>query len=190
MDFDTGEKLTVGINQIADYGLHTGRELTEEEFEALRADSEQNSAKTRALRIAGARALSRRELIDRLTQKGERPEVAEETADWMERIGAIDDTEYTGMIVRHYVSQGYGPGKIKNELYRRGIDKELWDDALTLIPEQDDTIDRLIETKLKGAKPDQKQLKRVTDSLIRRGFSWDDVKSAVSRYNENIEDNE
>lgn len=188
LDFDHGGSLCVGLNQIADYSLHTGRELTDEEFSRLSEDSEKNSAKARALRIAGSRAMSRSELTDRLVQKGEKQEVAEETAEWMESIGAVNDREYAGMIVRHYVSQGYGIAKIKNELYRRKIAKELWDDALSEMPVQDDAIDRLIKIKLRGKTPDKRELKRVSDSLLRRGFTWDEVKNALVRYDSNIEE--
>ena len=52
LELDGGtEKLTVTINQIADYSLFTGRELTVEEMEALMKDASLSGARATALRI-------------------------------------------------------------------------------------------------------------------------------------------
>ena len=34
------------------------------------------------------------------------------------------------MVVRHYAAKGYGPRKIRDELYRRGVPREFWEDAM------------------------------------------------------------
>lgn len=186
--FESGEKFTVNLGLIARYSLFTGRTLDDEEMDALRGDAVKTEAKARALRIIGTRNMSRRELEKRLIEKGESPEVARNTVDWMEQIGAVNDREYAGLIVRHYSAKGYGLGRIRDELYRRGIDRELWEEALAELPEGHDAIDRFIELKLKGRVPEQKELKRVTDALLRRGFSWEEVRGALARYSSAIEE--
>lgn len=188
VDFENGEKINANIALIADYSLFTGRVLDEDEFESLKKDALSTNLKSKALRMMGVRAMSRKEITDKLRAKGAEISAAEETADWLEKVGLIDDAEYGKMIARHYSSKGYGEGRIKNELYRRGVSKEYWDDALWEISGTEDALDRLIETKLKGAVPDKKELKKLTDMLLRRGFSWADVKSALERYGSSIEE--
>ena len=51
-----------------------------------------------------------------------------------------DSEEYAAMIVRHYSAKGYGENRIKAELSRRGIARELWEDALVFLPEPDETL--------------------------------------------------
>ena len=51
----------------------------------------------------------------------------------------LDDEEYAGQIVRHYSAKGYGERRIREELYRRGIPREYWKDALAQQPETDET---------------------------------------------------
>lgn len=187
-EFEDGSGMTVTVALIADFSLYTGRELEDDEYDALKAASVSASSKARALRILGKRNLSRREMTERLISKGEEEETAQETADWLERIGAINDEEFAALIVRHYASNGYGRGRIKDELYRRGIGRDLWEDALSALPEQDETMYKIISAKLKGEKPDRKELKRVTDGLSRRGFSWDEIKQVVDRYLNDIEE--
>ena len=184
LELDGGvEKLTITINQIADHSLFTGRELTDEELAALREDALRAGARASALRILGERNLSVREITDKLTAKGVDETTARETARWLEDIGAVNDAEYASLIVRHYAAKGYGLSRIRNELYRRGIPRELWEDALTELSGTEDAAYRLLRAKLGGReKPDRAQLKKATDVLFRRGFTWDEIKSAVERY--------
>ncbi len=189
-DFDTGESLEVGLSVIADHSLFTGRVYTDEEFAALKADVSRLGARARALRLLGVRAMSRRELIDRLTEKGESQEDAAGAADYLESVGYLDDARYAGSVVRHYAQKGYGVARIRQELFRRGVPRELWEAALEELPEDTETIDALVDRRLHGEKPDKKELKRLADMLLRRGFSWGEIKSALSRYDfsEGMED--
>ena len=88
------------------------------------------SAKNRALRILERRDVSRKELVRKLTEKGESSEDAELVADWLCGLNVIDDARYAAMIVRHYSAKGYGKSRVQQELYRHGIEKELWEEAL------------------------------------------------------------
>ena len=93
------------------------------------------------------------------------------------------------MIVRHSSASGYGMGRIREELYRRGVPKELWEEALGQLPEPDDTLDRLVSTRLRG-ECDPKKIKKLTDMLLRRGFGWEEIKSALRRYGTELENDE
>ena len=46
------------------------------------------------------------------------------------------------------------------------------------LPDAAEHIGRFLESKLHGRLPDEKEKKRLTDALLRRGFSWGDVKGA------------
>ena len=47
-------------------------------------------------------------------------------------------------------------------------------------------IDRFLQSKLHGRSPEDKEKKRLTDALLRRGFSWGEVRSAWGRYGSEI----
>lgn len=137
--------------------------------------------KKRALAVLERRDVSRKELVTKLTDKGIAPGEASECADWLEGLGVIDDARYAGMVVRHYMAKGYGKARIQNELYRHGLPKELWEDALEQYQAPEDTLDRLLRSKLKGDCPDRAELKKATDALLRRGFSWREINAAKDR---------
>ena len=146
-----------------------------------------DKTKARALRMLDKRDYARQELINKLVEKGETEEDAAEVTDRFVSLGIINDERYSAILVRHYAAKGYGASRIKNELYRRGIDRDLWDAALEEMPEQEDTLDRFLQTKLKGS-ADEKAIKRATDALVRRGFSWEEIRSALMRYKSELDD--
>ena len=114
-------------------------------------------------------------------------EASEEEAaaicDRMEELGYLNEREYAGRIVRHYAAKGFGERKLRDELYRRGIPRELWEEALTQIEDEDNAaaIDAFLEKKLKGDH-DPKAIKKASDALARRGFSWSEISEALRRY--------
>jgi regulatory protein len=142
----------------------------------------QEETKKRALRMLERRDYARDELVDKLMLKGVDEHEAEAVADHFVKLHLIDDERYAGLVVRHYAAKGFGAARIKNELYRRRVPRELWDEALMELPAQDDTIDRLLRARLKSRKADKDALRRAADALRRRGFSWDEVHAAVERF--------
>ena len=138
-------------------------------------------ARNRALRLLDKRDYSRKMILDKLTEKGISPADAEETAEWLCSMGLVDDRRYAGLVVRHYAAKGYGERRVRDELYRRGVPKELWDEALAEMPEQDDTLDRLIRSKLGGKEPNKDNLSRVSAALQRRGYGWAEIREAIER---------
>ena len=179
--FDNGEELRVTLTTVADCRLYAGLQLDDAALDALRAKAARSRCRERALRIIGARPMSEKELRDRLVEKGETPDDAEAAVDWLRGLRLLNDAEYAAMCVRHYAAKGYGPGRIRSELYRRGVPRELWEDALEELPEQDDEIDRLLRKKLRGDVTDRDAVRKATDYLYRRGFKHEDIRAAVER---------
>ncbi|MEI3061600.1 MAG: regulatory protein RecX [Oscillospiraceae bacterium] len=92
-------------------------------------------ARDRALGMVSRRMYSRKELRDKLVQKGEDADTAAYCADWLAEHGFINDETYAAAIVRHYAAKNLGVSRIRMELSRRGISRELWEDALAEMPE-------------------------------------------------------
>lgn len=148
-----------------------------------------SKTKERALEMLNRRDYSRAALIDKLVEKGEDPMEAEAAVDYLVSLGFVDDARFAPIIVRHYAAKGYGRRRVLEELRRHKIAKEFWDEAMEQMPEQDDALDRFLKTKLRSAQPDRAELKKAADAALRRGYSWDEVRSALARYNATIEDN-
>lgn len=172
---------------IGDLGLCPGMELDEEGLSELKKASGKASAKVRAVRIVSASGVSKEELRRRLTQKGEREEDASEAVEWLSDLELLDDRKTAEQLVRSAVNKGYGRQRIKQILYEKRIPKEYWEQALAEIPPMDDAIDRFLKQRLGGRTPEEKELKRTVDALLRRGHSWQDIRAGLSRYNASLE---
>ena len=145
------------------------------------------AAKKRALSLLDKRDYSRKMLIDKLTEKQIPEADAAEVADWLCSMGVVDDRRYAGLVARHYAQKGYGPRRIREELFRRGIDRELWEDALGELPDSDNTVYRLVCERLRGSQAPE-DMERVRNYLLRRGFSWEEVRGAMEHYRTEFED--
>ena len=185
--FDDDSVLKTQPYLIADFGLYSGMELTEEDYQALLAAAGKASAKARAVRIVAAAGVSEKELQKRLVQKGEDTQDAEEAVGWLKELHLLDDRETARQLVTSAVSKGYGRARIKNILYEKGIPQEYWADALDTVPEMDDAIDRFLARRWQGTAPDEKEIKKAVDALIRRGHSWKDIQSGLRRYRADLE---
>lgn len=185
---DNGTLLKVTDREVQLFSLYPGMELDEAQLAALARAGQESGAKNRAAKIISARPMSKKELMKRLTDKGEEASDAQTAADWLEELGAVNDEAYAEMIVRHYSARGYGQRRIQEELYRRGVPRELWEEALEQAPDSRAGIDAYLERKLNGQPPEPKALKRVADGLARRGYSWSEIQAGLRRYGAQIEE--
>lgn len=187
--FSDGSSLKIGLDIVADHSLYSGRELTPEQFAALSAAAGLGRARERALRMIGARPMSQRELYDRLLEKGESERDAAAVVARLTELGLLDDGEYARMLVRHYAAKGMGKRRIRDELYRRKLPRQLWDEALEEMPDTDGALDRLLASRMRGAPvSDRAAVKKATDALMRRGFGWEEIRSALYRYEQEFEE--
>ena len=181
---EDGACLKITEQELLDFGLRAGDELDQGTLGRLKEAAGVSNVKATAADLIGKRAMSRRNLERKLKEKGASEADARYAAEWLEAIGAINDAEYAALLARHCADLGYGPARVREKLYEKGVPRELWDDALDQLPEPSAAIDRFLESKLRGRLPEEKEKKRLTDALLRRGYAWGDVKSAWNRMGE------
>ena len=186
---EDGSILRLGENEVLNFSLYAGRELTGQEAEQLTASAERNSRRERALNLAAGKPMSRRELERKLAGWGAGEEEQAAVCDRLEELGILNDAQYAELVVRHYSAKGYGERKLRDELYRRGVPRDLWEEALAQAEDPAEAIDAFVAKKLKGAAvSDPKELKKVSDALARRGYSWSDISEALRRCGAQWED--
>ena len=185
--FDDGSRIGLYRQTVEDFALYSGKELDEQETEALRTAAGQMSAKMRAVRIVSAASVSRRDLEARLVRKGEDPQQAKEAVAWMEDMHLVDDRATAEQVVSSCISKGYGLMRAKQALYEKRIPKEYWDEALADYPDQTEKITAFLKSRL-DADSDEKQVRRAVDALIRRGHSYGTIRRALDALSFDTED--
>lgn len=185
--FDDGSRMGLYRQTVEDFALYSGKELDEQEAEALRTAAGQMSAKMRAVRIVSASSVSRRDLEARLVRKGEDPQQAKEAVAWMEDLHLVDDRATAEQVVSSCISKGYGLARAKQALYEKRIPKEYWDEALADYPDQMEKITAFLKSRL-DADSDEKQIRRAVDALIRRGHNYGTIRRALDALSFDTED--
>ncbi len=178
-----GDLLRLPEGVVADFALYAGMELTEETLADLREHALRLSLREKAVAMLSRQQMSAGTLREKLAARGAGEELAREISDWAEDIGLLNDRAYAAALVRHCQGKGWGIYKIRNELYRRRVPREYWDEALSELTDPAALIDRFLEEKLVDSL-DPRQVKKASDALVRRGFSWSEVADGIQRVRE------
>ena len=185
--FSDGSKMGLYRQTVEDFGLYTGKELSDGELEALRTEAGKMSAKMRAIRIVSASSVSRKDLEQRLVRKGEDPQQAREAVLWMEELHLVDDRNTAEAVVRSCIAKGYGLSRAKQALFEKRIPKEFWEEALAEYPDQSEKIESFLRSRL-DPDSDQKEIKKAVDALLRRGHSYGTVRQVLNSLSFETED--
>lgn len=185
--FEDGTKMGLYRQTVEDFGLYSGKDLSQEEMERLKTAAGRMSAKMRAVRIVSAASVSRRDLEDRLVRKGEDPLQAREAVQWMEDLRLVDDRATAEQVVQSCVSKGYGLARARQALYEKRIPREYWEEVLEDYPDQTERIEAFLRSRL-DPDSDEKQIRRAVDALIRRGHSYSAVKRVLASLSFDTED--
>lgn len=167
--------------------LRSGDDLDEEAEAAFAAKLRKHSARVTAVNVLSYKSYSKTGLEKRLREKGLSSDEAADSADWLEKLGYLNDEEFARAILSTYLKKGCGATRIREEMRRRGISREL-SETLTAELDVDEAIDGFLRGKLKGRFPDRDEMRRLTDALIRRGHSYEDIKSAFRRLDAEVDD--
>lgn len=181
LSLEGGSSLRLPEGVVIDFALFQGKELEEDVLASLEQAAFAAGLREKAVSLLTGRLMSAGQLREKLLAKGGTEAQVQEILDWVQRIGLQSDEEYAKALVRHYQTKGYGIYKIKDELYRRQVPREYWEEALAGMEPPDDIIRRFLERKLTDPQ-DRKQVKKVSDALIRRGFTWGQVSAGMEAF--------
>ena len=185
--FEDESEVESNLVVISDLRLFSGKDLDEEQLEEFRHLSQRVIARERALEYISRRRMSCKEIERKMLDKGYDEDTAAYCVQWLLENRFLNDESYAGAIVRHYAAKGYGPGRIRMELNRRGIDRELWDSAFEELPEDTAKIDKFISSRLTDPS-DRAQVQKISAALYRRGHSWEDIRRALRRFSADCEE--
>ena len=159
-------------------------ELNCEQFDELEYDARLWEAVKKAYDLLSYGDNSKKRLCEKLRQRGFDREIAEEAAEYAERIGAVDEKRQLRHTVEQLIAKCYGRSRIKQELIKKGISREIIEDELDeLLCEVD--FDELLEKLLKkqvdfsklDSSPDgRKYREKVISAMFRYGYPPDIVR--------------
>lgn len=180
---ENGELLIACSSEIrARFSLYEDSELTPEALKNARREQQRLKARETAASCLARRSLSKAELMRKLRDKGISPGHARDAVEAMQSFGYLDDERYAAELCEYlFRSKMYGARRVKAELLRRGIDRDLADEMLERLdtdPEQ--RAADFIRRKYKGISGiGRDDLKKIYDRLLRNGYSYSEASCAI-----------
>lgn len=196
VSIDGKYRFSLDILQVTELGVKVGQELDEVRLAALEEEGRFGKLYAQALEYCLTRPRSVREMRDYLYRKtlstkyksrctGEIKERAGYTLDLTERVlsrliekGYVDDHKFaTWWIDNRNFTKGSSLRKLRSELASKGVSSQITEMALMQSERSDsEELEKVIAKKRRRYPDDQKLMQY----LARQGFSYDDIKSALS----------
>ncbi|MEE4312059.1 MAG: RecX family transcriptional regulator [candidate division KSB1 bacterium] len=179
------EEFAFGIDQelLIEFGLVNGAFLSDTDVEAILEAENKRAAKTRAFGLLAYRDRSEKEIHDRLKKIG----YDEETTNWvvseLKRLNLINDKRFAVSFAKSkMISKPMGRFLLKQELLQKGLSDTIIEITLAEVYQETSESSLAFELAEKQMKKyrtleQPKAKKRLSDFLIRRGFSWEIVKN-------------
>ncbi len=189
VDVDGEYFYILDIEIIAKNNLSVGKEVTYEQLEDLKLQAEKRRARERAYYLLSYRDHSGKELYDKLC-KNVSSQIAAQTVANMVEQGFVNDEQYAKKLAAYFLkTKCVGQKKAFFEMRKRGLDTALIQEALNECDvDPTEQITKLIDKKYYRYLGDYKGNQKGIAALLRQGFSYDDIKSAIERYNIEIEE--
>jgi len=177
---------------LSNLNWEVGREVEGEELRRVNRLEQVKEARDYAFLLLSYRSRSCQEVQDRLVKKGYEREVVQEVVEELKHLRYLDDRAFTREWVEMRLGEKRGKILIRQELLKKGIDKEVIDDSIAegfnkIASTEDELAWRAIEKRIPRYQKLEKSkaYRRIKDFLIRRGFSSEATENTLDRFFQN-----
>lgn len=195
VELDTERRLYLHIDIIVDFGLRTGMQIERDELKKIIYASNFRRAYEYALYCLDYRDYSAEEMYRKILDTYKSEKLCRDVIKKLTGAGIIDDSRYAEKLARKLVeSRKYGCRRAKREILAKGISEETADEALEIYNDMySENLMELLKKKhyrYLTDRTDRKSIEKVKNALVRYGYGFDEINSAVREYFDNIEQQE
>jgi regulatory protein len=185
------DRFVIGVSEdvAADLRLRVGREIESDRLREIAEAEEIHKAYESALRSLEVRARTEREIRQKLSRAGFEESTINAVVAKLTDLNLLDDsafaTQWVEARTRPEGSRPVGRRRIAQELFQKGVDKELTQEVLADVSEDDEYALALAAARKKvRAVPSTPELllaerRKLAGFLQRRGFGWTVVKRVM-----------
>lgn len=155
--------------------------VSEETFDALETAARIFGAMRKGENLLAYGANTRQMLVRKIMRHGYSREEAETATERLGAMGLIDEESDMRREVEKCLRKLWGEGRIRNQLYTKGFDRE----TMELLPQMLEEVDfaencrRLIVRQYGGAPTNGDEERRMVAGLYRYGYRMDEIRTAV-----------
>ena len=171
--------ITVDNAYFAELGIYNGMTVDCEQIESLRQCIGARRAYNKAVDLLSRRDHSKKELTEKLRQKGH-GEFASAAVEKLEGYGYLDDRRFAFTFADELIRmKSYGKKRVEQELYRKGIDREIISEVVSECDFSAEKLPTLIERKYYRYLSDEKGVNKTVNALLRLGYSYSEIRDAI-----------
>lgn len=181
---DDEYRLTVDESFWFSLAISEKSDIDEETFAELENGIMKRRAFNKAVELLACREHCRREIVRKLTERGYSRETAEETADKLSEYGYLDDERFARLYAKELKERKkYGAARIKQELMRKGIERDTVETVMCDIGDEPETeIRLLLLKKYPNFARSEKDTNRAINALLRYGYRIRDIKNVMNLF--------
>lgn len=160
--------------------IKVGTNLSQNEFDEIRAESENLTCKNMAISYVSKCLKSRWQVFDHLKQKGFLPKSINNALDLLEDYGYINDKYYAEAFVKSKQNTK-GIIYLKSALKQKGVKDSIINEVLSEYQIDDEDVINLAQKYLKNKTQDEKTKQKLYRHLLSKGFTYEQVNKALSK---------
>ncbi len=186
---DNEYKITTDIDFWAEHYINDGTEIDEDEWNELVDAINYKKAINKCYDLLSRRDHSVKELKTKLLRTVDENN-SQKAVDRMLELGYLDDEKYARTLLNHLINNKNMSARfIKQEMMKRGVPSEIISNVLEETEiDNVSSIKELITVKYRNKLLAENGREKVIAALIRKGFSYNDVKTAFNelKYEEDV----
>lgn len=182
--FSDSTSISLSKEIFKNFPLSPGQSITSQTFELIQKENEYFEVKKSALRFLSIRNHSYKELERKLIKKNFNREFVHKVLNELIELKYLNDYSFAEQFYTELKNKLFGPLKIKNEMLKRGIDREIVDEITRDYFNDDDLqkqyiLELLSKTKFPKKISAKQELQKIYNHLTNRGFSHQPVMQAL-----------
>lgn len=175
-------QITTDVDFWSEYGIADGSDIEEAEWNDICSSINYRKALNKGADLLSRRSHSEHELKTKIMRTCD-ADSAEKAVKRFVELGYLNDEDFAKELAEHlFTVKNYSKGNVRAELLKRGIDRDI---VNSVIAENDtdpvDSIINIINKRYLRKLCDEDGRQKVTAALVRKGFSYSDIKSAYYR---------
>lgn len=172
--------MTVDYAYLTDLGVYDGMDADEDSILEMKDKIRKRRAYNNAVDMLSRRDHSVKELTDKLIMKGH-GEYADYAAEKLLRYGYLDDRRFALNFANELINlKSYGKRRVEQELYRKGVDRDIIKETLDECDFPAEAAAQLIERKYYKYLSDKKGVDKTVNALLRLGYSYSEIRDAIN----------
>ena len=183
--WDNGQRLTIRKKDMAKLGLTAGIDIEYEELVDRLCPIQSADAYESALTLLDSCARTESEMRKKLRLRHYVEPVIDYVVDRLTNANLLNDTELAHRIAVNASAGGKGKYAIVRKLRSKGIATDDIEDAMEEVTDEDQKKNCLRECRRLSTKYDPTDKRayksKLSQALMRRGFSWDSIEYAMNR---------